>query len=419
MSFFNRLFRFRERETHAPVEDFLTELLAEWLRQATSAGKIRHVLTDLLGLPAECLPPAGNLSDLIWETQHVIGPGHRGEGKRPDLIGRGPAFFLIVENKIAADFTRHEDDEGEIDQLGLYESYRNDRSEPFGGIILLTQSTLPPQGWTERTRYWSTVEKYLRTKFAVEHCTDKDSSLHYFTRQLTLFLGEHGMNGTRIALADITSYPAYLRLMEGLSKLGRIGANRLSLQLQGANLQQLRTPRGGSSGDFVWPTFHGVNLSEGGARCHDAQFIFWSGVVAGSIYEHIAPATEGIPDLSVGVGLWFWEPSDKGEAIMNQMLERLKEETGTPWQFSRHLRDNRGPVALLWTRRSLIDLHVQAEGGDLDDYAKDFFEMHCRALIQALDERGEDGDSRESHLLKLARGNVAQEVAVLEPEQPA
>lgn len=60
MSFFDRLFAFRQREDRAPFKDFLTELLAEWLRQVTAAGRIAEVLTDLFRLRPDQLGPPEN-----------------------------------------------------------------------------------------------------------------------------------------------------------------------------------------------------------------------------------------------------------------------------------------------------------------------------------------------------------------------
>ncbi|MEE1923357.1 hypothetical protein V0R50_30100 [Pseudomonas sp. 148P] len=418
MSFFHRLFTFRQRDTRTPLEDFLTELLAEWLRQATVAGKIEHVLGSLFKQPPEGLPDAAGCASLVWETQHVIGPGHRGEGKRPDLVGRGEGFLFIIENKIAAGFTRHSDDDGEIDQLNLYDTYLRERNEPRGGIVLLTQYTLPPDGWDQRTLYWSAVEKYMRDFLANDGGTT-GSTLHYITRQLMLFLGEHGMNGTRIALEDITVYPAYQRLMQGLSNLGRIASNRLSIELPAAGLQVLKAPRGGSNGEFVWPHFHGGILSNGGIRCYDAQFILWSGVVAGEVYEHLKPATEGIPDLSVGFGLWVWDQAQAGEEILKEVLAALNKRTPTPWTLEPHPREKYGPIYLISARRSLVDLHVQANGGDLDDSAADFFEIHCRALTAVLSHTLSDGNSRESCLLKLAQASAEPASTVEVDQAPA
>lgn len=235
MSFFDRLFAFRQHEDRAPFEDFLTEVLAEWLRQATADGRIAEVLTTLFRLRPERLGPQDNLRELTWETQHIIGPGHRAQGKRPDLVGRGPDFFLLVENKIAAGFTRHEDELGDSHQLELYAEYRQERPESHGGIVLLTHVTLPPPDWTHETLYWRDVERYLR-RFTGPRSGGAPSALDYLTRQLTLLLGDNGMSGTRIALEDITAYPAYQRLTEGLGNLGKVAENQLKIALQQVDL---------------------------------------------------------------------------------------------------------------------------------------------------------------------------------------
>lgn len=110
MSFFDRLFALRQNEFRTPLEDFLTELFAEWLRQVTLAGRVTEVLTDLFKLAQAQLGESGKLNSIVWETQHVIGPGdHGAEGKRPDLIGRRSNFYLIIESKIAAGFTQYRD----------------------------------------------------------------------------------------------------------------------------------------------------------------------------------------------------------------------------------------------------------------------------------------------------------------------
>lgn len=284
MSFFDRLFAFRQNESRAPLEDFLTELLAEWLRQATAAGRITEVLTGLFRLHPEQIGAPENLRELTWETQHIIGPGHRAEGKRPDLVGRGPGFFLIVENKIAAAFTRHQDELGDSHQLELYAEYRQERPEPHGGIVLLTHVTLPPPGWTHETLYWRDLERFLR-HFAHPEMSGTPSVLDYLTRQLTLFLGENGMSGTRIALEDITAYPAYQRLTEGLNGLGSIAKNQLELAMQHVDLENLKAPRGGGGGQFVTPSFFGWTLTNNNLSPGQAHLIAWSGVVANNIYE--------------------------------------------------------------------------------------------------------------------------------------
>jgi hypothetical protein len=388
MSFFDRLFAFRQREDRAPFEDFLTEVLAEWLRQATAAGRIAEVLNKLFRLRPERLGPQDNLRELIWETQHIIGPGHRAQGKRPDLVGRGPDFFLLVENKISAGFTRHEDELGSSHQLELYAEYRQERPEPYGGIVLLTHVTLPPPDWTYETLYWRDVERYLH-HFAGHSPAGFPSALDYLTRQLTLLLGDNGMSGTRIALEDITAYPAYQRLTEGLGNLGKVAENQLKIALQQVDLQNLKAPRGGGSGYFTWPIFFGWTLTNEGLKPDDAHLILWSGIVADDIYGHITPLTAGIPDLSVGIGLWCG-PDQVGEhdrEALQAMVDQLNQkQTVASWSLgiTQWQRRDGGHVIQLCVRRSLIEVHVQAGGGDLDDIANEFFRTQCAALIEVL-----------------------------------
>ncbi|ALU61826.1 hypothetical protein SAMN05444507_105100 [Pseudomonas syringae] len=399
MSLFDRLFAFRQNEVRSPFEDFLTELLAEWLRQVTRSGRIAEVLKGLFKLKQSQLGDHANLNDLVWETQHVIGPGHRATGKRPDLIGRGPDFFLIIENKVAAGFTQHKDTLGAADQLSLYESYRHDRTESFGGLVLITHSTLPPSEWNHETIYWRSVERYLRA-FANDCPTLEYTALDYITRQLASFLGENAMSGTRIALEDITAYPAYQRLIAGLFGLGRIADNRLKVSLHKVELQQLKAPHGAGIGYFAAPEFFGSALSNGGNKMHNAYLTLWSGIVAGEIYDYVKPATAGIPDLSVGIGAWCIEPiTEEDISFLNELLGRLNRHSAIPWDLDVYQRIGNGPVILMSARRSLIDVHVQAVDGDLDDIAGEFFLLHCSALLQELSTTLPESDLTVDQLL--------------------
>ncbi|MEK2607944.1 hypothetical protein WLF18_02325 [Pseudomonas shirazensis] len=97
MSFLSQLYHYRQREQRSPLEDYLTEALAEWLRQATLAGELPAIIRDVFLLDSVARAPAKDLRAVKWETQHVIGHGHdSATNKRPDLVGRGPGIFIII-----------------------------------------------------------------------------------------------------------------------------------------------------------------------------------------------------------------------------------------------------------------------------------------------------------------------------------
>ncbi|RPD95731.1 hypothetical protein EGN69_08735 [Pseudomonas monteilii] len=125
-----------------------------------------------------------------------------------------------------------------------------------------------------------------------------------------------------------------------------------------------------------------MTLTNDGFKCHDAQIILWSGTLAGKVYEYIGPFTAGIPDLSVGIGLWFNEEvQEEARSYLLALCEKLNAQQNGTWMLDIHSRDGRGPIILLSTRRSLIDSHVQAAGGDLDDIANEFFSTHSKSLL--------------------------------------
>lgn len=215
------------------------------------------------------------------------------------------------------------------------------------------------------------------------------------------------MNGTRIALSDIIAYPAYQRLKEGLSILGRIASGRMGRSLQSVDLQQLKTPRASADDHFVWPQYQGLVLSEGGITCTEACFVAWGGVVNDAIYEFLTPTTAGIPDISVGLGLWCTQAAPEAELLMASLLNSLSEITQTQWNLSTFYRDGGyGPVLLLSAQRSLIDLHVQANGGDLDQIVADFVDLHGQAVLEVLAQRFDNDESLDSRLLALTYGTT-------------
>ena len=393
MSFLSQLYRYRQREQRSPLEDYLTEALAEWLRQVTLAGELRRILRDLFKLDAVANAPDEDLRAVSWQTQHVIGQGHGiATNKRPDLVGRGPGIFLIIENKTWAPLTEHLDSNGidYADQLSLYQRYLDKRRESYKGIVLLTHTTLPPPHWQGPVCYWRTVGSYL----AHDRIPPRGSALAFMTQGLFAFIKEQNMSGTRIELADIVSQPAYDRLREGMSKLGVRGTKALGESLQtlsGGGLGVLRVRRPG--GDLAPPQFFGGVMTADGGKTGDSSFVLWCGVTARAAYE-LGPRHSGLPELTVGLGIWRYEGAlePEHEALLDRLVIDLNQKTGSSaWQCEVYNRDHNGPCVLVNTRATLMEVHQWAEGGDWDDLASDFYAQRSKVLLEALAQSSDTG----------------------------
>lgn len=382
---FEQLFRYKSNDARSPLEDFLTELLAEWLRLVTEHGLLPWVLENIFALPSHNFLGVG-LEEIIWETQHVIGPGYRGEGKRPDIVGRGPEFFLIIENKIGASFAEYDDDDGNIDQLSLYHDYSQARDERFTGIVLLTHFTPPPASWREPVVRWRIFNRKLHKLLnESESKISTSSSLAYFSSHFVNFMEKHGMSGTRIELSDIVSIPAYERLRSSLRKLCGISGEILRKETGNRGFKYLKIPHGGSSGNFREPNFFGFNLTPKGMKSDASYLIFWCGVITGQMYEVIGPETYGIPELSIGLAIWIsksnQENCEKGHQLLNRIADNLNNKAPNTWHIQSSEDSNNQLIYQIVARRSLIDIHKQAGERDWDDVVTDYFHTSCKSIL--------------------------------------
>ncbi|SDU19549.1 hypothetical protein SAMN04490197_3713 [Pseudomonas orientalis] len=386
MGFLSQLYRYRQREQRSPLEDYLTEALAEWLRHATLAEELAAIVDKVFQFDRVARAPANDLLAVRWETQHVIGHGHESAtNKRPDLVGRGPDIFIIIENKTRAPFTVHLDDDGVAytDQLTLYQRYLDKRRETIKGIVLLTYATLPPKHWMGSVCYWKEVARYL----SQTHRPKGGSALAFMASNLLALIKDQNMSGTRIDLADIVALPAFDRLQEGMRKLGAVGLKSLSESLKSAGDAvpaelQFRKP----TGPLSPPAFFGGSLTPAARATTDSNLVLLCGVIARPAYE-LMPAHTGLPDLIVGIGIWKYagclEPEQ--QALLEEFVRSLSDQLGSPnWHLTVHERDSYGPVIEVSSRLSLMDVHYLAKGGDWDDIASDFFHQRCEAMLTIL-----------------------------------
>lgn len=388
MTLLSRLYTYRATEARSPTEDFLSEAFCEWLVLAAQAGIMDRVLRELLQLPAsQCPPAAYDFASIRWSTQHRIGPGYRGTGKRPDLVGQGKDFFLLIENKIGAGFTQHEDEDGSAHQLALYHDYQQRQDLPYGGTVLLTHHTLPPPDWTGPVLPWTRTHRWLVRLLETLPAKSKaaEEALKYWTRHLIAFIEENQMNGTRIALSDLIAIPAYERLQDGMRGLGLIARKVLIALHESREGSELKVPHGGTSGDFNEPNFFGALLTPSGFKADKSSLIVWLGVLAKEAYE-ITPHIDGIPELSVGIALWTTHrPSSLDcaslPARISQEFAALTPNMNWEVGWLEYANDDDVFVLVARTSLSLIELHQQTGENFWDDAAQSFLSTAGKALL--------------------------------------
>ncbi|MFJ3681440.1 hypothetical protein [Pseudomonas sp. NPDC090208] len=387
MTFFSRLYRYKQSEFRNASEDYLTELLAEWLRLATSAGLLAEVLKGIFDYDPGTLGDAATLATVRWDTQHIIGPGYRdATGKRPDLVGQGKDFFLIIENKVSAGFTSYESAETgeEQNQLQLYQAYRNSRPEKHGGVAFLTFTTDPPPGWTGPVSYWSRVFNVIR-----RCCKQRDeqTALHYLGTKITQYMEDIGMAGTHFELSDIVVLPAYDRLSQGMTQLGSIAKRELSQGLATLMAASDQFPlREAHLGQLVPPEFFGSALTVGGHKANESSLIVWAGVLARSCYD-LSPSSDGLPELIVGVGVWghgvgFAGPDEQHMARLEQLIP-TQSDGKWKWQVKNQAYSG-VPLFTFSSRLTFIDMYGLTQGSDWDEAAGTFFKSRIRELLDAL-----------------------------------
>lgn len=377
----SKLFSYKQSLARSPIEDFLSECFAEWLRLATKSGLLPRIQKELLRLPPDaCLEDLASCLKVEWSTQHVIGPGYRGTGKRPDIVGTSNQFFLIIENKIGAPFTEYTDEYGYASQLDLYKDYQQAQDKKYGGITLVTHWTSPPEGWHASVT-WRSVHQWLIRLFdeSMSKQVNEDDCLAYWTRNLIQFLEEYEMNGTKIELGDIVVIPAYKRLQEGMRALSALGHRELRCFAEGQNWHNLKVPHGGGSGDFVEPHYYGQIMTPSGIKAPSSNIILWAGILAAPAYEVIRPSVDEVPELSVGLGVWANESTNSQPDLNLNNLQNTLNAATPNMVWSVVWEEN---VLLVRTAMPLLSIYQQTGGDFWDGPVSSFFRKSCQALLE-------------------------------------
>lgn len=222
---FQKLFRYRQSEKRTPTEDFLNELLTDWLSRAPRIVRIDFIATCFV--PAqlrEAFRTAVGTGDL--EVRCHVGIANR---KSVDLLVSSEGTPLVViESKISARFQMHrresqaqdvEATEDEYDhQLQTYGRWLADQTMPdgwLGVITLLTHISTPPENFesTNSAVYgavphvysWRTLCGRISEVIGADIQTTDEPPWKFVGRELCRFLESNDMNLTDLQAGEIAA----------------------------------------------------------------------------------------------------------------------------------------------------------------------------------------------------------------------
>ena len=223
-SLYGRLFTYRAREKRNPLEDFLSEALADLLNRLPS-DLAKVVFTRLIGqsdLPA-AIERIWTLRTLVeWKTQQTIL-----DRKVVDLVlylSGNPV--LVIENKVAAGFQQHAHSlvQGApaipVHQLATYCRWIGNHAFDgwAGAVVLLTHSTPAPDGFVEnRTLFecehrcvmrWSDLSR-LFARF-LDDQEDDQAPWRTFAHEFVSFLKEQNMAEELMTANDLSALNVFL-----------------------------------------------------------------------------------------------------------------------------------------------------------------------------------------------------------------
>ncbi|WP_158811605.1 type I restriction enzyme HsdR N-terminal domain-containing protein [Beijerinckia sp. L45] len=273
-SMFSRLYSYRERDSISPLENFLTEALAELFRRLPANLQVSFALA--------LVPPADRRSfsqvfnrevAITLETQVSIPVSNA--SKRPDLVlyGNGRPL-LIIEAKVGAGLQEHEiaGDPNFTDsvrltqhQLKTYADWikrENDHAGDWpGAIAFLTAYTVPPADFAEglyrgaisAVRTWRHIGDWIFREVPI---ANKSTTYCAFAAELRQFLKERNLMTKYMSSRDLAAAalfaPAASNLEVTFAEVMK-AVGRHAEKLKGA--RQIKTEFW-SDGNIFWSWFH-------------------------------------------------------------------------------------------------------------------------------------------------------------------
>ncbi|MFH1982971.1 MAG: hypothetical protein ABIL58_14110 [Pseudomonadota bacterium] len=209
MSLYQKLFKYALTENKSPLENFLTEALADLINRMSVYDAARFTGECLLSHSSDAgaaLKIASRLAaaaQVNAVSQYSI--SFDGTVKYPDMAVFGDRLVMLIENKVGAGFTYDEveDTNGQLADHGQLEAYSSwlSRNHPNAALVLLTHSTPPPPNFlTNHTTYgkqlravvyWPSVYKWLKRNLAGK---SDEPIIGQLTDEFLTFLEGKGMS---------------------------------------------------------------------------------------------------------------------------------------------------------------------------------------------------------------------------------
>jgi hypothetical protein len=219
VSLYSRLFRYRARSDREPLEDFLSEALADLLTRmprATLSNMLEHAFDGRLPTPlSEVIEGA----DLHWRTQV---PANGGIADLVLFAASKP--ILLIENKTWSGFQDHSTEEEEANQLTTYCRWLAEKAAiPSAcAVLLITGTTSFPDGYhREDGKYavdcrgqitWAALGRWLNKVLLSDE--DRESAWKQLAQELVVFLGEKNLSSEIFTASDLSAAHLFLPTKE-------------------------------------------------------------------------------------------------------------------------------------------------------------------------------------------------------------